>query len=425
VALIAGAQRFTFAEVAQLVAARTAQLADGPRMPFPLVGSNDVDTLVTLYALLELRRPVLLLHPRLTTAERAREVEATAQAAAGLPADAAVILYTSGTTGRARGAVLTRSALLASAQASAANLGWQDDDRWLLAMSLARIGGLSILTRCLAARRTVVLEPGFDAEHLPETIEAHRVTLLSMVPTMLALLLQAHPTWRAPSQLRALLLGGAAAPPLLLAQAAARRLPIVVTYGCTETCSQVVATPYVHRYESAAWNAGRPLAGAEIRVADGRILVRGPMLMSGYLGEPPLAPGDWFDTGDVGELDATGALQVHARRADLIVSGGENVYPAEVEAALESCPGIRTAAVFGIDDPVWGQVVAALLVAEPGAAGTVESSLREHLASRLAPHKRPRRIAFVPTLPLTPAGKLDRAALPRLPARPATADTVR
>jgi O-succinylbenzoic acid--CoA ligase len=411
--------------VAQLVAARAAQLADGPRIPFPLIGSNDVDTLVTLYALLELRRPVLLLHPRLTAAEREQEVEATAQAAANLPEDAAVILYTSGTTGRARGAVLTRSALLASALGSAANLGWQDDDRWLLAMPLARIGGLSILTRCLAARRTVVLEPGFDAEHLPESIEAHRVTLLSLVPTMLALLLQAHPTWRAPPQLRALLLGGAAAPPLLLAQAAARRLPIVVTYGCTETCSQVVATPYAHRYESAAWSAGRPLAGAEIRVEDGRILVRGPMLMSGYLGEPPLAPGDWFDTGDIGELDAGGALQVHARRADLIVSGGENIYPAEVEAALESCPGIRTAAVFGIEDPVWGQVVAALLVAEPGAAGTVELSLREHLASRLAPHKRPRRIAFVPTLPLTPAGKLDRAALPRLPARPAAADTVR
>jgi O-succinylbenzoic acid--CoA ligase len=222
-----------------------------------------------------------------------------------------------------------------------------------------------------------------------------------------------------------LLVGGAAAPPLLLAQAAARRLPIVVTYGCTETCSQIVATAYAHRYESAAWTAGRPLPTAQIRVDDGRILVRGPMLMAGYLGEPPLAPDAWFDTGDIGELDAGGALQVHARRADLIVSGGENVYPAEVEAALESCPGIRTAAVFGIDDPVWGQVVAALLVTEPGAAGTVELSLREHLARRLAPHKRPRRIAFVPALPLTPAGKLDRAALPRLPARPAAADTVR
>lgn len=407
------------------MAARAAQLAGGPRSPFPLIGSNEIDTLVTLYALLELRRPALLLHPRLTAAERAQEVQATALAAASLPDDAAVIIYTSGTTGRARGAVLTRSALLASAQASATNLGWQDDDRWLLAMPLARIGGLSILTRCLTARRTVVLEPGFDAEHLPESIEAHRVTLLSMVPTMLALLLQAHPTWRAPQHLRALLVGGAAAPPLLMAQAAARRLPIVVTYGCTETCSQVVATPYSHRYESAAWSAGRPLAGAEMRVADGRVLVRGPMLMAGYLGEPPLAPDDWFDTGDIGELDSTGALQVHARRADLIVSGGENIYPAEVEAALESCPGIRTAAVFGIEDPVWGQVVAALLVAEPGAAGSVEQTLREHLACRLAPHKRPRRIAFVHALPLTPAGKLDRAALPRLPARPATADTVR
>ena len=156
---------------------------------------------------------------------------------------------------------------------------------------------------------------------------------------MLSLLLDAHPGWRPPPRLRAVLLGGAAASPRLFERAAARRLPIVVTYGCTETCSQVAATPYDRRFDAAACGAGRPLDGVELRIVDGRIEVRGPMRMAGYLGEPPLRPQAWFDTGDLGEIDAEGCLWLHARRADLIVTGGENVYPAEVERVLEACPG--------------------------------------------------------------------------------------
>src|SRR5512139_1610606 len=167
VALRIDQRRFTFADLARLTESRLPELARETG-PYPLVGSNTLETLTTLYALLEIRRPALLLHPKLTAGERAAEEQATARSASALPADAAAILYTSGTTGRARGAVLTRAALLASAQASAANLGWHADDCWLLAMQLARVGGLSIVTRCLAARRAVALVSAFDAQQLPD-----------------------------------------------------------------------------------------------------------------------------------------------------------------------------------------------------------------------------------------------------------------
>jgi O-succinylbenzoic acid--CoA ligase len=400
----------SYAELAAAVAPRAAALA-GPT-PYPLTGENSYDALLTLYALLQIGRPVLLLHPRLTPHERAREIAATAEAAATLPPDAAAIIYTSGTTGRARGAVLTRQALLASAQASAANLGWQRDDCWLLAMPLARVGGLSIVTRCLAARRAVALDGTFDAAALPGQLARHRVTLLSLVPTMLAHWLDAHPDAHAPQSLRAVLVGGAPASPMLLARAQERGLPIVLTYGCTETCAQIVATPYAQRHAPAACGAGRPLPGAEVRIDDGRILVRGPMRMAGYLGEAPLAADAWFDTGDIGAIDDAGWLRLHARRSDLIISGGENVYPAEVEHVLEACPGVRAAAVFGLADATWGEVVAAALVTGP--QPPPDQVLVAHLAARLAPFKRPRRIGVVPSLPVTPAGKLDRAALAAL-----------
>ena len=264
-----------------------------PGEPHVVIGSNTLATAITLYALLELRTPALLIHPRLTDAERAAQVRAIDRRERPLPADAAAILHTSGTTGTPRAAVLTRAALIASAAASAANLGWQDDDRWLLCMPVARIGGLSILTRCLAARRCVVLAAGFDAATFPDGVATDGITLASLVPTMLHRVLDAHPGWVPPPQLRAVLVGGAAAPPALLRRAQERGLPIVLTYGMTETCSQVVATPYAARHAPGDCGTGRALPGADLRIRDGQIEVRGPMLMAGYLAKPrcPPAPG--------------------------------------------------------------------------------------------------------------------------------------
>ena len=412
-ALRIGASRLTFAQLADLARQRLRTLEHDTRdgAPYPLAATNTLDTLVTLYALLARGTPALVLDPRLTSPELT-VLQGAADRAGGLPhADAAAILFTSGTTGTPRGAVLTSAALVASAQASAANLGWHDDDCWLVAMPIARVGGLSIVTRCLAARRALALMPAFDAALFPQWVATQRITLASLVPTMLARLLDAHPAWTAPSHLRAILLGGAIASGALLRRAQERGLPIVITYGLTETCSQVVATPYEARFAPAADGAGMPLPGAELRVVDGHIEVKGPMLMAGYWGAPPLPRGAWFGTGDLGEIDARGRVFVHARRVDLIVTGGENVYPAEVERVLEDFPGISAAGVFGVPDETWGQTVAAALVAQPAPA---HETLARYLSTRLAPHKRPREICFVRRLPQTVAGKLDRQALPAL-----------
>ncbi len=342
---------------------RTLQDELKPGAPYALTGLNTLETVVTLYALLEQRVPVLLLHPRLD-ADRARGRSRGRDAGTICPArpDAAAILYTSGTTGRPRGAVLTRSALVASAQASAANLGWLDDDCWLLAMPIGRIGGLSIVTRCLAARKPVALEPAFDAATLPARIDATRSTLVSLVPTMLAQVFDAHPDWVAPAHLRAVLVGGAAAPAGLLQRAAERRLPIVITYGCTETCSQIVATPYSTSLRGAACGAGRPLPGVELRITWRAHRGARPDADGGLPRRAALAGCGLVRYRGSRETRRTRRFRIHARRADLVVTGGENVYPAEVEHALEKCPGIREAGVFGVQDEIWGQTVAAALV---------------------------------------------------------------
>jgi O-succinylbenzoic acid--CoA ligase len=204
--------------------------------------------------------------------------------------------------------------------------------------------------------------------------------------------------------------GGAPADPALLERAADRGVPVLTTYGLTEACSQVTTQRYgtVNRGES---GAGAPLEGVELRLMDGEIQLRGPMLLSGYV-DPEgtrsgLDPEGWLSTNDEGNLDAAGRLHVHGRLDRLIVTGGENVDPLEVEAALVGIGPIREAVVFGVEDPKWGQIVAAALVVEEELG---LDSLRERLEKRLAPHKRPRLVSFLDALPVTPAGKPDRAA---------------
>jgi len=413
-ALDVDGRTLTFDELATLVRARMRSLAIRTDAPHPLVGAPDLDALVRFYALLETQTPALLVHPRLTPHERAEQAAIAERVGPLRVRDVAAIVFTSGTTGAPRGAILTRVALAASAAASEANLGWLDDDRWLLCMPLAHVGGLSIVTRCLAARRCVVVAPRFDAAIFPRWVDERRVTLASLVPTMLARILDASPRWRPPPHFRAVLCGGAEVPPALLRAARERGVPMLPSYGLTESCAQIVAVPYSERRDPAGWGSGRPLPGVELRVVDGRIEIRGPMLMAGYWGEEPLASGGWFDTGDLGELDARGCLHVHARRTDLIVSGGENVYPAEVERALEAMPGIAAAGVFGVASATWGEEVAAVLVAS--STPPRDSVLCEHFVARLAPHKRPRHVCYVSSLPHTPGGKLDREALRALAA---------
>ncbi len=342
------------------------------------------------------------------------------------------VLFTSGTTGRPKGAVLTWGNLFWSATASAFRLGVLPADRWLLTLPLYHIGGLSILFRSALYGTAVVLPrfpaDRFETETLWLRLHADRVTLVSLVPTMLYRLLQAHPAaadW--PASLRLILLGGAAAPPETLQAGLEAGLPLALTYGLSEAASQVAtAAPAETRRKPGS--VGRPLPWTQVRVADeagrdvppgaiGEVLVRGRTVMRGYLDDPAASAAalrdGWLHTGDLGYLDEDGDLWLVQRRSDLIVSGGENVYPAEVEAALRRHPAVAEVCVVGLPHPEWGQQVAAGVQLRPGKAATPEGLIR-FLSGRLAGYKIPRRIRILRALPRTASGKIRRNALQSL-----------
>ncbi|MCB9573674.1 MAG: AMP-binding protein [Kofleriaceae bacterium] len=309
--------------------------------------------------------------------------------------------------------MISRAAAVAAAAASAANLGWRDDDRWLCCLPLAHAGGLTVVLRCLIARRPLILHEGpFDAAAVAALASSARATLASLVPTQLDALVAVADAGAAPPPWRAILLGSAAAAPALLARAAARGLPFVVTYGMTESLGQVATAPL-----SAAGRvdaAPRALPGftmtAGTATAPAPITVAGPSLLTGWLGEPARDAGAPLTTSDLGWLDDDGGLHVVGRADDVIVTGGENVHPAQVEAAVAGAPGVAAACAFGIADPRWGQVVACAVV---GAADLDLAHLDGWLAARLPAHLRPRRLIRVDVLPVGPTGKIDRRAAAR------------
>jgi o-succinylbenzoate---CoA ligase len=305
------------------------------------------------------------------------------------------VVHTSGTTGEAKPVELTFANHAASAVASADALGVDPDDRWLCPLPLHHVGGLAVLIRSVINRTTAVVHERFEVERVKATLEAGEVTLASLVPTMLVRLREAG-LRRAPG-LRAIALGGGPIPAGLLDWAGEVGLPVVPVYGMTETASQIVAG-----------SPGRPLRGVELRIAaDGEILVRGPMVARGALGED-----DWLHTGDLGRLDADGLLHVEGRLAELIVTGGENVAPLEVEQALLSHPAVADAGVAGLPDPEWGEAIAAFVVLRSEASS---DELRAWCRERLAPHKVPKSFHQVTELPRGANGKLRREQL--VPAR--------
>jgi O-succinylbenzoic acid--CoA ligase len=426
-AIVLGSQSLTYATLAERVRARMDELApdssDSPASndgPLPLEATADLDNLVTLYACWELGRPVVPIHPRLPQDEQVRRrAGARFLRAVGTGERAPLaFIYTSGTTagGTTAGAIghgriveISRQAFLAAADASARWLGWRPDDRWLLALPLAHVGGLSILIRCLVARRTVVVASGerFDAAQTVDLIVRERVTLCSVVPAQLDQILDRVPG-RAPASLRAVLLGGAAARPALLQKAASAGWPVLTTYGLTESCGQVT-TQRPGTINLGEQGSGEPLPGAEVRVVDDRIQVRTPALLTAYhpTNVPvPLTADGWLETADLGRFDAGGRLHVLGRADEVIVTAGEKVLPGDVEAALEACSGVSAACVFGVDDPRWGEVVAAAVVPSDGSLDVV--SLAEELAPRLAAFQRPRFIALIEAMPLTANGKVSR-----------------
>ncbi len=447
-ALVDGGREVGWGELAQRVDrtrdALRRRLA-GVTGPVVAVGGGaGPEAVVTLLALLEDGVSFVLIHPRWTRAERDRAIAiagaclclesggafATPPATdgAGNPSvgRGAAIVFTSGTTGQPRGAVLSRAALRASARAHGRAMGWRANDRWLLSLPTAHVGGLMIVVRCLQARQTMVVggrraSGNFDAAETLRVVERDRVTLLSVVPTMLARLLRT--IRRPPPSLRAVLVGGAGAPAALMERARERGWPVFATYGLTEACSQVAT----ERPDETPGSVGAPLPGLEVRVAapdgsTGTIQVRGDALFDGYLGPEPGAPLErpfeadgWFDTGDLGAIGEDGRLRVVGRRSDRIVTGGENVDPAEVEAAVVEWPGAADSCVVGLENEEWGERVGAVLVPAAGfeALGGL-GELERHLGGRLAGFKRPRCWSLVDRLPVAASGKVDRSACARL-----------
>ena len=336
------------------------------------------------------------------------------------PSAIQAIVFTSGTTGRPKGAMITYTNHFWSAVGSAFKLGVQPDDRWLVCLPLYHVGGQAILFRSCLYGTTAVVHDGFDVDAVMNSLATKRITLVSLVPTMLERLLRGGLSRAMAPALRLILLGGAAAPPALLAAAHAADLPVAVTYGLTEAASQV-ATAQPDEARRKPGSAGRSLLFSSIQIEDphgrlpagepGEIVVTGPTVMAGYYNDPADTDVTLRDgrlhTGDVGYLDEDGDLWILDRRDDLIVSGGENVYPAEVEQVLREYPGVAAACVVGLPHPEWGQQVAAVVVPVHGNVVT-ESELRAFTRARLAGYKQPRALVFADELPLTASGKVRR-----------------
>jgi O-succinylbenzoic acid--CoA ligase len=361
------------------------------------------DFVIALHACSLAGHPVVPIDLRLSEEERAQRHAGAAlvisdplgdsgSAPRGTPAETVAVMHTSGTVSAPKPVELTRGNFLASALGSAVALGLDPAERWLCPMPLTHVGGLSIPVRSAIYATTVVLHGRFDTDAvLNELMDpARRITLVSLVPTMLARLLDAG--LERPPALRWALLGGGPIAPALLERARTAGVAVAPTYGMTEACSQIATF-------------GWPLPGVDLRVSDGEILVRGPIVSPGALSED-----GWLHTGDLGEFDSRGRITIIGRRSDTIITGGENVAPAEVEAVLLEHPDVADAGVFARPDPEWGEAVVATVVLRAGAAAEPEG-LRDFCAARMARFKVPKEIGFAQQLPRTPSGKLLRRRL--------------
>ncbi|PTL80778.1 o-succinylbenzoate--CoA ligase [Vitiosangium sp. GDMCC 1.1324] len=332
-----------------------------------------------------------------------------------------VILFTSGTTGRPKGAVLTEGNFRASSRCSEANLGAHPGPRWLGTLPLFHVGGLAMLTRTAYDGGCLVLRERFDADDTNRAIDEEGVTHASFVATTLERVLDARRDRPVPSTFRLALIGGGPVPAPLLERARAAGILSLQTYGLTEACSQVTTE---HPDEANGRTAGRPLPGLEIRIVgpggetvgpgkEGDIEVRGPTVMAGYLNRPEATSealrDGWLRTKDVGMLDERGRLKVLSRRTDLILRGGENIYPAELEAVLASHPKVYEVAVVGVPNVRWGEVPVAFVTTRGGAP--LPEDLEAWCRESLAGFKVPARFLAIEALPRNAMGKVERTVL--------------
>ena len=423
VALIAGGVGLTYEEL-EAEASRAARrlAARGVRRGGNVVIAqpSGLEYVITLHALMKLGAVVHPLNPGLTRSELDVEIERAKPALVIGESDQVTMseadlpllgehdldalhcrILTSGTSGSPRSVGLTYGNHLWSAVGSAFNLGVDPADRWLCCLPMHHVAGLQIVMRSVIYGTGAVVHDGFDTERVAESFGRDGVTLASLVTTQLVRLLAAGVDLSRP---RAILVGGGPVPIDVLEEAIGRGASVVQTYGMTETASQVTTlAPQDARRKLGS--AGRPLLTTHLRIFDGEICVQGPVVAPGCADED-----GWLHTEDLGRIDDEGFLYVEDRLGDVIVSGGENVLPAEVEEVLLRHPDVADAAAVGRSDPEWQEAVEAVVVLREGAA-TDEAALREYCAASLAGYKVPKRVEFVAELPRTASGKLLRRAL--------------
>lgn len=337
--------------------------------------------------------------------------------------EADTVMYTSGTTGNPKGVIHTYGNHWWSAIGSSLNLGLYQDDCWLLSVPMFHISGLSILNKSVIYGIPAVIQDGFDPKKANDAIMNQGVTIMSLVSVMLKRMVDEMGDQRYPVSFRGMLLGGGPAPRPLLEDCLVRNIPVFQTYGMTETASQVVTLAPEYSI-SKLGSAGKPLFPVEIKIEKdgmlakpkevGEIVVKGPNVTKGYLNRDDATMTSivdgWLYTGDMGYLDEEGFLFVMDRRSDLIISGGENIYPAEIEATLLAHPRILEAGVTGVDDEKWGQVPAAFVKIEHGSSLT-EAEIISFCNERIARYKLPKSIHFVDVLPRNASNKLMRRKL--------------
>ena len=323
--------------------------------------------------------------------------------------DIAIIMNTSATTGQFKSVPLRWGQIRAHVQASKEVLGKTEQDNWLMVLPLFHVSGLSILLRSLYNGTAVTILPKYDEAQVLKLIESENINMMSLVPTILT---QLEPSITH-HKLRVILLGGEFIPMALIDACEKKSLPIYKTYGMTETFSQSVTfsvLDYPHKRDS----VGKPLLGMQVRIdnpdADGvgEIHLTGPMVMTGYIDKEPI-DGD-LNTDDIGYVDEDGFVYILNRRKDLIISGGENIYPKELEDLVYTLPSVKECAVVPVPDPKWGQVPALFVAFHDGESMTADAIL-SFMTKSLAKYKVPKYVKILPALPRNGTGKIVRNEL--------------